>query len=78
MGVVCRRSRALAPRVACPTLVTHFADDVTVPLALGVELAGLIPGSRFVCLPGEAHAVLERSDSARSVVEAVSSFRAAL
>jgi pimeloyl-ACP methyl ester carboxylesterase/DNA-binding winged helix-turn-helix (wHTH) protein len=68
--------RALAQRVACPTLVTHFAQDVVVPLALGAELAGLVARSRFVCLPGHAHAVFERGAAARDFVDVVSGFMA--
>ena len=68
--------RALAPRVTRPTLVTHFIDDTNVPLALGAELAALIPGSRFICLPGHAHTVLERGAAARGFIDAVSGFLA--
>ena len=68
--------RALAPQVSCPTLVTHFADDVSVPMALGLELAGLIASARFVCLPGHGHAVLERSHAARGFIDAVAAFMA--
>jgi pimeloyl-ACP methyl ester carboxylesterase/DNA-binding winged helix-turn-helix (wHTH) protein len=68
--------RMLAPRVTCPTLVTHFADDATVPLALGAELAALIAGSRFICLPGHAHTVLERGAAASGFIEVVSRFLA--
>lgn len=68
--------RALAPWVKCPTLVTHFADDLSVPLALGAELSGLINGSRFVCLPGHGHAVLERNESAHRFIDAISGFMA--
>ena len=68
--------RALAPRVTCPTLVTHFADDVNVPVALGVELAALMPGSRFLSLVGSGHGVYEHGEAARGFIDVVSGFMA--
>jgi pimeloyl-ACP methyl ester carboxylesterase/DNA-binding CsgD family transcriptional regulator len=41
---------ALAPKVACPTLVLHPRDAIRVPFEEGRALAGLIPGARFVPL----------------------------
>jgi pimeloyl-ACP methyl ester carboxylesterase len=66
--------RDLAPRVSCPTLVTHYADDSNVPLALGSELAALIRGARFVCLPGQAHAVFESGSAASGFIDTVAGF----
>jgi pimeloyl-ACP methyl ester carboxylesterase/DNA-binding CsgD family transcriptional regulator len=47
-----------APRVTAPTLVLHLRDDVFVPFEQGRILAALIPGSRFVPLPGRNHVLL--------------------
>ncbi len=44
-----------ATRVACPTLIIHARDDHRVPWAAAREMATLVPGSRFVTLPGENH-----------------------
>jgi class 3 adenylate cyclase len=45
-------SRALLPTVRVPTLVLHHTDDPVIPLAMGKEVADLIPGAKFVQLPG--------------------------
>lgn len=45
----------LAAQVTCPTLVMHRAQSQAIPVALGRELAEVIPGARFVELPGTAH-----------------------
>lgn len=47
--------RALAPRIQVPTLVFHVKNDAMVPFESGRHLASLIPGARFVPLPGENH-----------------------
>jgi class 3 adenylate cyclase len=46
--------RPVLSSVQVPTLVLHRTGD-TVPLEAGRELAKLIPGARFVELPGEDH-----------------------
>jgi pimeloyl-ACP methyl ester carboxylesterase/DNA-binding CsgD family transcriptional regulator len=46
---------AEAATVIAPTLVLHLDEDVFVPFEQGRILAGLIPGSRFVPLPGRNH-----------------------
>jgi pimeloyl-ACP methyl ester carboxylesterase len=51
--------RALAGAVRCPTLVLHSRDDARVPFQEGRLLASLIPGARFVPLPGANHLPLE-------------------
>jgi 3-oxoadipate enol-lactonase len=38
-----------------PLLVQHGADDRTVPLAYGEELAATVPGARLITYPGAAH-----------------------
>ncbi|MFD9702586.1 alpha/beta fold hydrolase [Lentzea sp. NPDC059081] len=47
--------RAAARAVRCPVLAVHARDDRAVPLAAGLELANLVPGSTFVALPGDNH-----------------------
>ncbi|MGN6276683.1 MAG: adenylate/guanylate cyclase domain-containing protein [Solirubrobacterales bacterium] len=47
--------RAILPSIRVPTLVLHRSGD-TVPVEAGRELAELIPGARFVELPGTDHA----------------------
>lgn len=49
----------LARRVEAPALVLHVRDDAAIPFAEGRELATLIPGARFVPLPGRNHILLE-------------------
>lgn len=44
-----------ATRVSCPTLVMHSQEEVRQPVEVGLELAALIPGSRFVPLPSRNH-----------------------
>lgn len=46
---------AEAGRVRCPTLVMHARDDHRVPWSAARAMAGLIPGSRLVTLPGRNH-----------------------
>lgn len=47
--------RSAAMAVRCPVLVAHARDDRSVPLAAGLELANLLPGSTFVAMPGDSH-----------------------
>ncbi|OBK75751.1 adenylate/guanylate cyclase domain-containing protein [Mycobacterium sp. 1164985.4] len=44
--------RALLPAVRVPTLVVHHADDPIILPKWGKEVADLIPGAKFVKLPG--------------------------
>jgi pimeloyl-ACP methyl ester carboxylesterase/DNA-binding CsgD family transcriptional regulator len=44
-----------AARVRCPTLVLHPKDDEMVRFEQGRRLASLIPGARFVPVPGRNH-----------------------
>ncbi|MEA2427321.1 MAG: hypothetical protein QOF37_949 [Thermoleophilaceae bacterium] len=43
----------ILPSIQAPTLVMHRRDDSMIPLRLGREVAGLIPGARFVELEGQ-------------------------
>ena len=52
-----------APKVRCPTLIVHARDDHRVPSSAARELATLIPGSKFVLLPGRNH-LLRRDEPA--------------
>jgi len=45
----------LLPRLRVPTLVIHRKDDKAIPFHLGMEMASLIPNSRFVPLEGNIH-----------------------
>jgi class 3 adenylate cyclase len=49
----------LLGQVRCPTLVMHARGDLAIPFELGRELAGRIPGARFVPLEG-THAFLPK------------------
>ena len=49
------RSKDLAPRVACPTLVFHGRGDQLIFFEQGRKLAALIPGARFVPLESKNH-----------------------
>ena len=45
----------LLPRLRVPTLVIHRKGDKAIPFHLGMEMASLIPNSRFVPLEGNIH-----------------------
>lgn len=49
----------IAPKVACPTLVSHSRQDARVPFEEGRLVAGLIPGARFAPLESRNHIVLD-------------------
>lgn len=66
--------RALAPRVAAPTLVLHCEGDRAVPVTLGHEIAGVIPGARFESLPSANHVPLGHEPAFARFCEAVASF----
>lgn len=56
------RSRERLADLRVPTLVMHGDADKVVPFAMGEELASLIPGARFVALPGEGHVYMTAVD----------------
>jgi pimeloyl-ACP methyl ester carboxylesterase/DNA-binding CsgD family transcriptional regulator len=64
----------LAPRVSCPTLVTHSKSDMRVPLEEGRLIAGLIPGARFVPLESRNHVLLEHEPAWQRWLEEVRAF----
>lgn len=47
--------RHVLPAVRVPTLVVHRRDDVRIRVSAGRELAELIPGARYIELPGTDH-----------------------
>lgn len=65
---------AQAARVAAPALVLHLRDDVFVPFEQGRILAALIPGSRFVPLPGRNHVLLPDDPAWSRLIADVSEF----
>jgi len=48
----------LARKLTVPVLVMHSEGDKRVPMEEGRRLAALIPGARFVTLPGNNHVVM--------------------
>ena len=50
-----RKSTGLLPSIQVPTLVVHGAEDAIVPVAEAEAFAAVIPGARFVVLPGAGH-----------------------
>jgi pimeloyl-ACP methyl ester carboxylesterase/DNA-binding CsgD family transcriptional regulator len=67
---------ALARAVTVPTLVLHGSDDRGVPFEQGRELAGLIPGARFVALTCRNHVMLQRDIEFAQFLDEVERFLA--
>jgi pimeloyl-ACP methyl ester carboxylesterase/DNA-binding CsgD family transcriptional regulator len=65
---------ALLPQLRCPTLVLHCTHDATVAARYGLELAGAIPGARFVALDGRNHIPLEGDGAFEQLCDAVGAF----
>jgi DNA-binding CsgD family transcriptional regulator len=65
---------ALAPQVACPTLVMHARDDARVPFEEGRLFASLIPGARFVPLASRNHILLETEPAWKHFLDEVEGF----
>jgi pimeloyl-ACP methyl ester carboxylesterase/DNA-binding CsgD family transcriptional regulator len=65
---------AQAIRVTAPALVLHLREDVFVPFEQGRILAALIPGSRFVPLPGRNHVLLPDDPAWSRLVAEMSEF----
>ena len=52
-----------------PTTVVHGAEDPLIPVRNGMRLAQLIPGARYVELPGVGHLVpYEAPDASLAVI----------
>ncbi len=64
----------LLPLVTAPTLVAHRRDDAVVPFDVGRELAGRIPGARFLPLEGRNHLLLEQEPAWRRFAEVTQAF----
>jgi len=64
----------LAPRVACPTLVSHSRQDARVPFEEGRLVASLIPGARFAPLESRNHIVLEHEPEWKRWLEEMRAF----
>jgi class 3 adenylate cyclase len=61
--------RQVLPAITAPTLVLHRTGDRLTPIAGGRRIAELIPGSRFVELPGDDHLATVDSDQILDEVE---------
>jgi pimeloyl-ACP methyl ester carboxylesterase/DNA-binding CsgD family transcriptional regulator len=68
--------RIEAGKLRCPTLVFHSRQDGRIPFEQGRELAGLIPGARFVPLESRNHLIFETEPAWNQVVEAINEFLA--
>lgn len=66
--------RGLLPQIKVPTLVLHCRGDRRVPLAMGHELAALIPGARFALLESNNHLILEHEPAAEVFLNEVAAF----
>ncbi len=64
----------LLAKVKAPTLVMHVRGDLRVPFALGQEIAGGIPGAKFVPLEGRNHMVLPNEPAHREFYNAMATF----
>jgi len=65
---------ALLPQVQAPTLVLHCRGDLRAPFAMGQELAGGIPGARFVPLESTNHLFLAHEPAYRTFFETLAPF----
>lgn len=52
---------SVIPKVQSPTLVIWGQDDPIAPMRAGKLLAGMIPGSRLLVLPGAGHSPMEEN-----------------
>jgi pimeloyl-ACP methyl ester carboxylesterase/DNA-binding CsgD family transcriptional regulator len=68
--------RIEAGKLRCPTLVFHSRQDGRIPFEQGRELAGLIPGARFVPLESRNHLIFETEPAWNQVVEFINEFLA--
>jgi pimeloyl-ACP methyl ester carboxylesterase len=66
--------RELARQVRVPALVLHCRGDVRVPIEAGMELAGLIPGAKFVALDSKNHLILQHEPAVEKFFEEVAAF----
>ncbi|MFY0311374.1 alpha/beta fold hydrolase [Leisingera sp. D0M16] len=66
--------RGLARQLDVPTLVLHYTGDRVVPVSQGQLTARLIPGARFVELPGDNHIGIEGQPGFGQFFDAVEPF----
>jgi len=66
--------REVVPKVRCPTLVLHSRGESLIRFEHGREVAGLIPGARFVPLEGRNTVLMETEPAWWSFVEALEDF----
>ena len=66
----------IAPKVACPTLVSHSRRDARIPFEEGRLVASLIPGARFLPLESRNHIVLDHEPEWKRWLEEIRGFLA--
>jgi class 3 adenylate cyclase/pimeloyl-ACP methyl ester carboxylesterase len=64
----------LAKQVRIPTLVLHCTGDRVAPLEEGRDMARLIPGARFIELPGNNHVLLAGTPAFDRFIEEATDF----
>lgn len=65
---------AEAPRVACPTLITHSEKDPCFPFSEGAQLASLIPDAKLVPLQSNNHLLMPDESAWPVALRALDSF----
>jgi len=71
-------ARVDAPQVRCPTLVMHVSGDTLILPREGELVASLIPGARWVSVPGRNHLPLATDPGWPTLCEAMERFLAEL
>lgn len=71
-------ARADVAQVRCPTLVMHVAGDSLIPQREGELVASLVPGARWVSVPGRNHAPLDTCPGWPTMQREMSNFLATL
>jgi DNA-binding CsgD family transcriptional regulator/pimeloyl-ACP methyl ester carboxylesterase len=66
--------RQLVGALRVPTLVLHCEGDITIPLALGHELAASIPGARFEMLRSRNHIPVEPEPAFERLWQVITEF----
>lgn len=62
----------LYPQIRCPVQLLWGEEDGWIPIARGRELAGMIPGARFIPVPASGHLLQE--DAPEAIVAALLDF----